>query len=363
MSYLDIYKEKKVFITGHTGFKGSWIVKILSLLGAEIHGYSLSPNTNPSLFEVLDIGNLCKKSIIADIRDRDRLIKEILEFKPDYIFHLAAQPIVRTSYEIPSETFDINAIGVSNLLESVKILNKPNTFTLVITTDKVYENIEKDYAYKEEDRLGGYDPYSASKACAEIIISSFRHSFFNPKDFDKHRNKIISLRAGNVIGGGDWAKDRLIPDIIRALSENKEIIIRNPNSTRPWQHVLEPLFGYIYSGYLLSKEEVFIDSINFGSNKGDNLRVEDMVKMAIEVWGEGNYINQKLINQPHEANLLKLNIDKANQLGWTPKWDASKALKKSIEWYKEYYNNSNLEYIRNLTNNQINEYLLEHIKK
>lgn len=355
-SFLNIYKGKRVFVTGHTGFKGSWFVKILSMAGAEIVGYSLDPITNPNLYSVLEIENLCKNSIIADIRDRERLTKEIIDFQPNFIFHLAAQPIVLTSYEIPSETFDVNVVGTANVLEAVKKMNKPDTNTIIITTDKVYENLEKDYAYKEEDRLGGYDPYSASKAAAEIVVSSFRYSFFNPKDFENHRNKVVSVRAGNVIGGGDWALDRLVPDIARALSQNQPIMVRNPNSIRPWQHVIEPLMGYLYAGYLLS-EESFVDSINFGPMPNDTLSVDEMVRLALNIWGSGEYNCPKLENQPHEAGLLKLNIERALSLGWKPKWNAQKALMRSLQWYSQYYKSSSNKELIDLTINQIQEYL------
>jgi len=350
---LEIYRGKKVFVTGHTGFKGSWLVKLLSMVGADVMGYSLEPNTIPNLFSVFGINSLCK-SIIGDIRDKENLTKYILEFKPDFVFHLAAQPIVLTSYEEPSYTFDVNVIGTSNLLEAVKKLNKPNVNTIIITTDKVYENIEKDYAYKETDRLGGYDPYSASKAASEIVVSSFRSSFFNPKDFDKHKNKVVSVRAGNVIGGGDWAKDRLVPDIIRALSSKEQIVVRNPNSIRPWQHVLEPLCGYLHVGKLMNEENLIEGAINFGPYDNDTLKVGDMVILAIEIWGNGEYNCPNINNKPHEANLLKLNIEKAISLGWHPRWNAKEALSKSLEWYKTYYQNPSQ--INDITIKQIEDY-------
>lgn len=350
---LEIYRGKKVFVTGHTGFKGSWLVKLLSMVGADVMGYSLEPNTIPNLFSVFGIDSLCK-SIIGDIRDKENLTKYILEFKPDFVFHLAAQPIVLTSYEEPSYTFDVNVIGTSNLLEAVKKLNKPNVNTIIITTDKVYENIEKDYAYKETDRLGGYDPYSASKAASEIVVSSFRSSFFNPKDFDKHKNKVVSVRAGNVIGGGDWAKDRLVPDIIRALSSKEQIVVRNPNSIRPWQHVLEPLCGYLHVGKLMNEGNLIEGAINFGPYDNDTLKVGDMVILAIEIWGNGEYNCPNINNKPHEANLLKLNIEKAISLGWHPRWNAKEALSKSLEWYKTYYQNPSQ--INDITIKQIEDY-------
>ena len=353
---LEIYREKKIFITGHTGFKGAWLVKLLSLSGAKIMGYSLAPNTEPNLFSIFEIEKLCK-SIIGDIRDKENLTKHILDFKPDFIFHLAAQPIVLASYESPAYTFDVNVIGTANLLEAVKVLNKPNLNTIIITTDKVYENIEKDYAYKETDRLGGYDPYSASKAATEIVVSSFRSSFFNPNSFEKHKNKLVSVRAGNVIGGGDWAKDRLIPDIVRAIINQEELSIRNPNAIRPWQHVFEPLWGYLYVGKLMSEDKLIEGSINFGPYTNDTLKVIDMVNVAIKTWQKGSYNCPELKSTPHEANLLKLSIEKVISLGWTPQWNATKALEKSIEWYKTFYETPNK--IEQITIKQIEEYFRE----
>src|SRR5574344_75934 len=333
---IETYKGKRVFITGHSGFKGSWLVKILSMAGADIMGYSLEPNTQPNLYSVLEIDKLCK-SIFADVRDKEKLTQCIVDFQPDFIFHLAAQPIVRASYDEPSYTFDTNVVGSANLLEAVKKLNKPNTNTIIITTDKVYQNLEKDYAYKETDRLGGYDPYSASKACAEIVVSSFRLSFFNPEDLEKHKNRIVSVRAGNVIGGGDWAQARLIPDIARALSKGEDVVIRNPNAIRPWQHVFEPLAGYIFAGYLMSQNKLNSGAVNFGPFPKDTLTVKEMAQKAIDIWQQGKLSFPTLQNQPHEANLLKLDISKALSLGWTPCWSASEALEKSLQWYKAFY--------------------------
>lgn len=357
MKHLNIYKNKKVFITGNTGFKGSWLVKVLSLLGARIKGYALEPNTEPSLFNILNIEDLCEASIIGDIRDKDKLKKELIEFQPDFVFHLAAQPIVLRSYQEPLSTFETNIMGTTNLLEAIREMNKPDTYSLIITTDKVYKNIEKTYAYKEEDQLGGYDPYSASKAGAELVVSSYRDSFFNPKNYDKHKNKIASLRAGNVIGGGDWAENRLLPDIIRSISKDEEIIIRSPNAIRPWQHVLEPLFGYLYIGYLLSETDGFVDSLNFGPNIEDCINVESVVDMSIRIWGKGSYRAIQKQDSPHEAGLLMLDISKAKDLGWTPKWDAYTALKKTVNWYNVFYDSESHANLDNYTINQINSYI------
>lgn len=337
---MNCFQGKKVFVTGHTGFKGSWLLCLLDYLGAELMGYALEPNTNPNLFSVIKGDKLCR-SVIGDIRDVSFLQKNILDFKPDFIFHLAAQPIVLTSYKIPAETFEVNTIGTANVLDGMKLLDKP-CIGVMITTDKVYENSETGQAYKETDRLGGYDPYSASKACAELVIDSYRKSFFNPDDYDNHNKSIASARAGNVIGGGDWASNRLIPDIVRALFKKEIIQIRNPQAVRPWQHVLEPLVGYITLAEKLVEDPTrYAQGYNFGPHSTDLLTVEDMVKLAVDIWGEGNFEFSQSPNQPHEAGLLLLDITKAEkELNWKPKHNAREALYFALQWYKTYYKNS-----------------------
>lgn len=334
-------KNKRIFLTGHTGFKGSWMLAILKQLGAEVMGYSLIPNTNPSLFEVIQGADLCR-SVIGDIRNAEYLHKCMTDFQPDVVFHLAAQPIVRTSYRIPAETFEVNAIGTANVLDGIRLLKKP-CVGVMITTDKIYQNNETGQAYKETDPFGGYDPYSASKACAELVIDSYRKSFFNPDNYDMHHKAIASARAGNVIGGGDWAADRLVPDIVRALSKNETIQIRNPKAVRPWQHVLEPLSGYILLAERLMEDPVrYAEGFNFGPNPKDTLTVEEMTEMAVKIWGKGNFDFLHLENQPHEAGLLSLDITKAHDvLGWSPRWTAQQALEQTLEWYKTYYEEPN----------------------
>lgn len=353
----EIYRNKKVFITGHTGFKGAWLLRILSSLGAEIKGYALAPDTEPNLYTVLGGNDLCD-SVIGDLRNRQKLKDAIASFEPDFVFHLAAQPLVRLSYQIPSETFEINAIGTANLLDAVKLLNKPCN-CILITTDKVYHNNEWDYPYRENDRLGGYDPYSASKACTELVIDSYRNSFFNVNDYQTHKKALAVARAGNVIGGGDWSKDRLLPDIVKALSENKEIEIRNPASVRPWQHVLEPLCGYLLLGSKLYTDPLaFSEAYNFGPETTDALPVIKMVEMAIKSWGAGVAVASQLNKQPHEAALLKLDINKvANKLKWKPKFNAEKAVQFTIEWYKNYYQNPGG--CRTYTDKQIEEFFYD----
>lgn len=329
----SFYKSKKVFITGHTGFKGSWLVALLNQLGAITKGYALEPENQNSLFNILP-ASYCE-SVIADIRDKDKLASEISLFQPDYIFHLAAQPLVRKSYKIPAETFEVNAIGTANLLEAVKGLTKKCN-VIIITTDKVYENKEQDILYKENDRLGGYDPYSASKACTEIVVNSFRSSFFNNKDYKIHKKKIATARAGNVIGGGDFSVDRIIPDIVNALKNNEKINVRNPNAVRPWQHVLEPLNGYLLLGGLMNENKFLSDSYNFGPSQDDHIKVEQLVDIAIKIWGSGEWENILVANEPHEAGLLKLDISLAKkELNWQPKLQSANAVEWTIDWYKQ----------------------------
>jgi CDP-glucose 4,6-dehydratase len=351
------YKGKKVFLTGHTGFKGSWLLKIFDLLEADVMGYALEPITENDLFYLINGNKICT-SKIGDLRNKNFLEKELTAFNPDFIFHLAAQPLVRMSYEIPAETFEVNVIGTLNVLESLKLLKKKCT-VVVITTDKVYHNNEWEYPYRESDRLGGYDPYSASKACSELVVQSYRNSFFHPERYDEHKKEIAVARAGNVIGGGDWSKDRLIPDIAKAFSNGKAVIIRNPESIRPWQHVLEPLLGYLLLGANLQKNpKSFSQAYNFGPNQSDTLSVKDMIKLAIKKWGSGEFVEEKNGIHYHEAGLLKLDISKTiSELKWKPKMNALNAVSLTIDWYKEYYaNRSNIE---EFTTKQIFDFINE----
>lgn len=336
MEILNIYKDKKVFLTGHTGFKGSWLLTWLHELGANIKGYSLAPENEQDLYNLIDGDSFCE-SVIADIRDKQRLQDELTVFQPDFIFHLAAQPLVRPSYQIPTETFEINTLGTAYLLDAVRSLEKP-CVVIIITTDKVYENQEWNYAYREIDRLGGYDPYSASKAAAEIVVSSYRKSFFNPDSYNVHQKALASARAGNVIGGGDWAKDRIIPDIVRALQANNPVIVRNPNAVRPWQHVLEPISGYLLLGAKLAIEPIkYATAWNFGPYMADTLTVGEVVNKVIKIWGEGEAEIKQNANAPHEAGLLMLDISKSiNELGWKPKWNAKIAIENTIKAYQSY---------------------------
>jgi CDP-glucose 4,6-dehydratase len=347
---VDFYRNKRVFITGHTGFKGAWLTAILSKAGAHVRGYALQPERPGGLFDYLDAPS--ENSVIADIRDRTRLVKEIIDFKPDFIFHLAAQPLVRRSYAMPAETFEVNVAGTANLLEAVTRLSGPCA-VLVITTDKVYHNREEDVLYKEEDILGGYDPYSASKACCELVCDSFRKSFFAPATYSTHQKSLVTVRAGNVIGGGDWSLDRLMPDIIHSLQERKTILVRNPQAVRPWQHVLEAISGYLLLGEKLSQNAAdFSGSYNFGPLPKDHLAVKDVVDHAVKYWGDGKWQDVSDSKQPHEAGLLKLDISKSlEKLMWKPKLDAIKAIEWTIDWYKQPEANK-----YEFTGHQIDEY-------
>jgi CDP-glucose 4,6-dehydratase len=351
---LKCYFGKRVFITGHTGFKGSWLIQVLKTLGAKIKGYALAPDTESSVFNELSGAEICE-SEINDIRNKEALIKSIKDFQPDFVFHLAAQPLVRLSYEIPSETFEVNAIGTANLLDAVRQLSNKCSVVL-ITTDKVYHNNEWEYPYREEDRLGGYDPYSASKACAELVVDSYRNSFFNNSKIEAHGKALAVGRAGNVIGGGDWSKDRLIPDIVRSLHQNNTISIRNPNSVRPWQHVIEPLFGYLELGKKLFEDPTkFSKAYNFGPNISDTLSVASMVEKSIEYWGNGNFSIEQNSNNPHEAGLLKLDISRSlSELNWKPVFNAEIAVERTIAWYKGYYDGISA---KKLVENDIEFYL------
>lgn len=343
MIFNNVYKNKTVLVTGHTGFKGSWLSIWLNSLGASVVGYSLPPNTEPSNFKSSGLENKVK-SYFGDTRDIEKLSKVVLEHKPDFIFHLASQPLVRKSYNEPKETFEINMIGLINLLEIIRI-NDLKTVFINITSDKCYENKEWVWPYRETDPLGGYDPYSASKACSEIITSSYRNSFFNAKETES-QTLVSTVRAGNVIGGGDWSEDRIIPDCIKSLTKNKPIIIRNPNSIRPWQHVLEPLSGYLWLGArMYSEGETYCSAWNFGSVATKNLPVLDLVKLIIKIWGSGSYETDPASKKLHEATYLKLDSHKAiNQLKWEPLLEIENAIKITVEWFKNFYSGNENSY-------------------
>ncbi|MDQ3017020.1 MAG: CDP-glucose 4,6-dehydratase [Bacteroidota bacterium] len=348
----DFYKGKRVLVTGHTGFKGSWLVQVLLNFGAEVVGVSLAPETTPNMFDVLGIQSKIK-NYFTDIRDFEVLHKIFKEEKPEIVFHLAAQAIVRTSYDDPIKTISTNVVGTAHVLEAVRSTESVKS-AVIITTDKVYENKEWHYAYRENDPLGGYDPYSASKAAADIIANSYIQSFFNPKDFKvKHQTLVAIARAGNVIGGGDWAEYRLIPDIVRSIYEKKEKIqSRNPHAVRPWQHVLEPLSGYLLLGEKLYQGEVELSGAwNFGPTNESFVTVGELIDEAIKILGEGEHEHIP-DSSKHEAHNLKLDINKAHSiLKWKPRLAFNDTLQMTYGWYKNYYNN--VEDVVTFTNEQI----------
>ena len=334
--FANIYHNKKVLITGHTGFKGSWLALWLSQMGAIVTGYSLQPPTEPNHFQLL---NLDIHSVIGNIRDLDKLKKVIKEQQPEIVFHLAAQAIVRQSYQEPVETFSSNVLGTVNVLEAARTCDSVRAI-VIVTSDKCYENQEWPWGYREIDTLGGYDPYSASKGCAELVTSCWRNSFFNLKDYGKtHQALLASARAGNVIGGGDWAPDRLIPDIMRAVHQKEKVKIRNPHATRPWQHVLEPLSGYLLLGQkLLESRQGFAEAWNFGPSEEENVSVGEIVVHIKGVWPKIDYEIKQITGQPHEAGLLRLDCSKARtKLHWIPAWTGNDAIEKTTLWYKSFY--------------------------
>ncbi len=328
----NAYFDRRVLVTGHTGFKGSWLTTWLLRLGARVVGYALEPDVEPSLFRLADLNRRCD-SVIADVRDGHRLLEVFREYRPEVVFHLAAQPLVRRSYREPKETFEVNVAGTWNLLEAIRLVDSVQAAVL-ITTDKVYENKEWVYGYREEDPLGGHDPYSASKAAAEIAIQAYIRAFFLT---GQRQLGVASARAGNVVGGGDWAEDRILPDALRALQAGRALRVRHPEAVRPWQHVLEPLAGYLLLGArLLEEPERFSGAWNFGPLPTDVLRVGELVDVFYQALGRGNWEHVPEGNALlHEAGLLKLAIDKAaDALGWKPVWTARQAVERAASWYR-----------------------------
>jgi CDP-glucose 4,6-dehydratase len=353
--FVDAYREKTVWVSGHTGFKGGWLAHWLLELGAEVFGFSLEPPTQPALFDQLELGQRLHHTI-ADVRDANAVRNSIVETQPDFVFHMAAQPLVRTSYEQPVETYATNVTGTIHVLEALRALKK-KCAAVLITSDKCYENREWVYGYREDDSLGGHDPYSSSKAAAEIAISAWRRSFFS-----NHPVRISSARSGNVIGGGDWAKDRIVPDCIRALQNGQPILVRNPSATRLWQHVLEPLCGYLWLAALLSNPQpgktglqFLTSAFNFGPS-GENRTVAELVTEILKHW-PGRWEKRSEAYAVHEAMLLQLSMDKAKaMLGWSPVWNFSVAVEQTVNWYRNARNESNPAMIRQLTSRQIAAY-------
>jgi CDP-glucose 4,6-dehydratase len=349
--FSGIYKDRTVLVTGHTGFKGSWLVYWLKEMGANVIGYSLEAPTTPNHIGLLDL-NIT--SIIGDIRDQKKLDETFNTYQPEIVFHLAAQPLVRLSYDEPVETYETNVMGTLKVLEACRKTESVKAI-VNITSDKAYENKEWIWGYRENDPMGGYDPYSSSKGCAELLASSYRNSYYNLNDYGiKHNTLLASCRAGNVIGGGDWAQDRLITDIMVAVSKGEKVKIRNPYATRPWQHVLEPLSGYLHIGQkLLEGKKEFAEAWNFGPSDEGSISVEEVVKYIQKYWDKIDYVLNMSEEQPHEANLLKLDCSKAHiQLKWKDVWDSQTTFEKTTSWYKAHYENKTL-----LTSLDLNTYV------
>ena len=344
----EFWKGKRVLITGHTGFKGSWLAFWLKMLGAEICGYSLSPETQPNLFENLRLESEIK-SITGDIRNLEHFEKTLVNFQPEIVFHLAAQSLVRRSYRQPVDTYTTNVIGTVNVLEAIRKTNFVKS-VVIITTDKVYENKEWHWAYRENETLGGFDPYSNSKACAELAVSAYRNSFFSESE-----TLIATTRAGNVIGGGDWSEDRLLPDVFRSLVFGGKLEIRNPHSIRPWQHTLEPLAGYMkLAEKLYAGETAFAEAWNFGPNEEDSKPVVWVLEEIRQIWNESISWKIPESRQPHEARLLKLDSSKAKtELNWQPKLSLAEALSLTTNWYRGFKDKKDLI---KLTSRQIEFY-------
>nr|WP_321453628.1 CDP-glucose 4,6-dehydratase [uncultured Carboxylicivirga sp.] len=337
----NFYQGKSVLVTGHTGFKGSWLCIWLIEMGAKVIGFGLDPFSERDNFVLSKISSRII-DIRGDIRNLDLVKRIVNEYKPDIVFHLAAQPLVRLSYDNPIETYEVNVMGTVNVLESIRSSDSVKV-GVMITTDKCYKNKEQIWGYRENEPMGGHDPYSSSKGAAEIAISSWRNSFFNPKNFDKHGKSIASARAGNVIGGGDWALDRIIPDCIKAIENSLPIEIRNPQAIRPWQHVLEPLSGYLLLAQKMwDRPTEYCQGWNFGPNSDSIANVWEVAEKVIDIYGKGTLVNKSNPNDLHEAKLLLLDINKARyQLGWNPILNMQEAISYTVEWYK-FYKSSNM---------------------
>jgi len=339
----SFWSGKRVFLTGHTGFKGGWLSLWLSSMGAKVTGYALAPNTKPNFFEVAKVEGGLEGSCIADIRDLEKLQQAMAHAQPEIVIHMAAQPLVRYSYLNPVETYATNVMGTVHVLESIRVLDCVRA-AVIVTTDKCYENKEWVWGYRENEPMGGYDPYSNSKGCAELVTGAYRQSYFSPAKFAQHHLAIASARAGNVIGGGDWSEDRLIPDAIKAFEARESLMIRNPLATRPWQHVLEPLSGYLVLAQALYLEGAKFDGgWNFGPRDEDSRSVKEVINLLIKNWGSVASWQQDKGEQPHEAHSLKLDCSKARQyLNWVPKWDLEQAIENITRWHQAYQMQENM---------------------
>lgn len=353
----NFFNGKRVLVTGHTGFKGSWLSIWLHALGAEVVGIGLDPVTERDNFVLSGIGNKIKADIRADIRNGEKMKEIFAAYKPEIVFHLAAQPLVRLSYEIPVDTYQINVIGTINILEAIRATDSVKV-GIMITTDKCYENKEQIWGYRENEPMGGYDPYSSSKGAAELAISSWRRSYFNPEKFIEHGKSIASVRAGNVVGGGDWALDRIVPDCIRAIEENKPINIRSPKSIRPWQHVLEPLGGYmLLAKKMYENPTKYCEGWNFGPSSESISTVWEVANLLITHYGKGILRDLSDPNSLHEAKLLMLDISKAKfRLGWEPKMNIDRTINLTVDWYKKYHKQDVYELCLEQISSYVNQY-------
>ncbi len=367
------YAGKTVLLTGHTGFKGGWLALWLRELGAEVTGYALPPDPMPSLFLALGVDRFCRH-VEGDVRDLARLRSVLHEVRPDFVFHLAAQPLVRLSYERPVETLQTNVLGTAHVLEAIRQEARPCA-AVVVTSDKCYENREWIYGYREDEPVGGHDVYSMSKGAAELVVASYRRSFFPAAKLAQHGVAIASARAGNVVGGGDWAQDRIVPDTIAALAAQRPVLVRNPAGVRPWQHVLEPLGGYLLLGARLAGVEAgalgpaeagrgveprvpYCEAWNFGPRQEDARPVRELVEAVIGAWGSGSWEDRHDPKAPHEAGLLRLAIDKARaRLGWAPRWRFEETVRRTVEWYRLFHAGAAKDELAALCRRQIREYL------
>jgi len=351
------YAGKRIFLTGHTGFKGGWLALWLRDLGADVHGYALAPDPDPVLFRAAGVEEAVRHRV-GDIRHFQGVQSAFEEARPDFVFHLAAQPLVRESYVTPVATLETNVLGTAHLLEAVRLARRPCS-VVVVTSDKAYENRERPEGYREGEAMGGHDLYSASKGAAEIVTSAYRRSFFSPGRIAEHRVAVATARAGNVVGGGDWAKDRIVPDALGALASGRPIPVRNPQAVRPWQHVLEPLGGYLLLGARLAGPDAgaFAEAWNFGPADEDAIPVHDLVGRLVRAWGSGSWEDRSDPGAPHEAAFLRLDIGKArSRMGWSPRWPIDEAVRRTAEWHRAFHSGAGPGAMRALTLRQIHDY-------